>query len=422
MSVAVETVLATCCLFLCMKHKVFWIRLALINLSIVALLGLTLRTKIIFSIPFLDYRNVLSTHSHFAFAGWAGLALLTLLIYNLLPQPLLAKRIYQWILVLVEVSSLGMAVSFPFEGYGLFSVFFSSLYIFATYVFAFVFIKDVLAAGKDRTITLLSITAVISLVISSIGPFSLSYIMISKSSDSYLYRDSIYTFLHFQYNGFFTLSVLALVTQFIATRTGVITKEVKKFAQLMVASIVPSLFLSLLWHNNKLFYVLAICGCVLLIMSIYYFLAFIRTNNPSVLLQSQLAKRLFQLAFLSFAIKTILHLGTILPPLANAVYGDRPVIIGFLHLVFLGFITFYILSYLAEQGFFKRGERNVHFPVLLFSAGIIVNELLLGLQGLGVLFKTNSYLFNWLLWFDSILLFLGAVSIALSQLFIRQAH
>ena len=128
-----------------MKNKrSFWIGLCLINLCIVAVLGFTLRSKILFSLPLIDYRSVLSAHSHFAFAGWAGLALITFLIYDLLPPALSGKRFYQWILWAIEISSLGMAIGFPIWAYNAITIFFSTLYVAATVVFASVFIKDLL--------------------------------------------------------------------------------------------------------------------------------------------------------------------------------------------------------------------------------------------------------------------------------------
>ena len=192
------------------NRRSFWISLSLVNLCIVAFLGFTLRSKILFSLPFIDYRKFISAHSHFAFSGWVGLSLITLLIYDILTPDRSQKKIYQWILAGIEVSSLGMAIIFPIQGYSALSIFFSSLYIFLSFVFGWVFIKDVSQSDIDRNVKLLSISAIAYLIISSIGPLGLSYILISGSGNSILYRDSIYTFLHFQYNGFFTLAVFAL--------------------------------------------------------------------------------------------------------------------------------------------------------------------------------------------------------------------
>ena len=180
------------------KKRSFWISLALINLCLVAFLGFCLRSKILFSLPSINYRYFLSAHSHFAFAGWAGLSLITLLVYDLLPETLSRKKFYQWILAGIQISSLGMAFSFPFYGYNAVSIFFSTLYIVVTVAFAPVFIKDVLRSGQDRSVKLLSISAVASLIISFLGALGLVYILLSRSSNSILYRDSIYTFLHFQ--------------------------------------------------------------------------------------------------------------------------------------------------------------------------------------------------------------------------------
>src|SRR5215213_5210920 len=99
------------------EKKGLWLSISLINLCIVALLGFALRSKILFPLPFLDYSGLLSAHSHFAFAGWAGLMLITLFIYDILPETFSNKKIYQALLAAIEISGLGMAFLFPFFGY-----------------------------------------------------------------------------------------------------------------------------------------------------------------------------------------------------------------------------------------------------------------------------------------------------------------
>jgi hypothetical protein len=49
-------------------------------------------------ISFLDYKNFLSAHSHFAFGGWVTVALMVLFIDNFLTDQQKQKIIYQWIL------------------------------------------------------------------------------------------------------------------------------------------------------------------------------------------------------------------------------------------------------------------------------------------------------------------------------------
>ena len=403
------------------KRKQFWLGLSLINLCFVALLGGLLRSKILFSIPSIDYHNFLSAHSHLAFSGWVGLAIITLLIYETLPPPFFEKRLYQYILWSIEISSLGMAVSFPFKGYALFSILFSTLFIFTTYVFGWVFFKDLRKGGLKGPVRWLSVASITSLMLSSVGPFGLAYIMISKSGNSLLYRDAIYTFLHLQYNGFFTLGIFALFFNHVQKRGIQLSKAVAPFCGLLIASVIPSLFLSLLWHNLSLFYVLAVIGCLLILLSLIFFMRVFPSVLPALTFQHPLAKTFWLASFISFALKMLLTVGTIYPPLGNAVYGARPVIIGFLHLVFLGFVSFFILSRVMEEGIFDNSKKPVIYPFYIFGLGVFANEVLLMLQGLEILFKTNNSLYNWLLWIAAIVLFLGALSMAKTHYAIQKA-
>jgi hypothetical protein len=396
------------------KRKLFWSKLCLVNLAIVALLGFTLRSKILFPIPWIDYRSFLSAHSHFAFSGWVGLALTVLLIYNLLPPDRSSRKIYVWVLAIMELTSLGMAVSFPLQAYGFWSILFSSTFIVVNYVFAAVFIKDILRTDSDKTVKLLSIASISSLLISAIGPFGLAYILITKNGDSFLYRDSIYTFLHFQYNGFFTLAVFSLYFQDLLKKGRVISTKLKTFATILSISVIPSLFLSLLWHGNLLYYAFGAVGCVLLLLSLFYYVtSFYRADDIGEY-SPKMTATLLRLSFISFGIKILLNAGTIIPSLGNAVYGDRPVIIGFLHLVFLAFVSFFILAQMTGEGIFTRQGKLFKTPLLVFISGVFLNEILLMVQGLGILLMTNSDIYNWLLWIAAFVLFCGGLSLAIA--------
>src|SRR5690349_8166568 len=131
-----------------MKRRDLWITLSLVNLCIVALLGMTLRTKFLFPIQFVDYKNFLSAHSHFAFGGWITLGFMILFIDNLLSADQKQKNVYQWLLWGIEITAVGMLLTFPFQGYGLFSIIFSTAFIFVTYGFSWVFIKDLRTTNK----------------------------------------------------------------------------------------------------------------------------------------------------------------------------------------------------------------------------------------------------------------------------------
>ena len=400
-----------------MKRKDFWITMSLVNLCIVALFGLTLRTKFLFPIQYIDYKNFLSAHSHFAFGGWVTLALMTLYIDNLLTADQKQKRIYQWLLWGIEITSVGMLITFPFQGYALFSIIFSTAFIFFTYGFSWVFIKDLRRAKKDRSITLLCSSALFSLVISSAGPFTLAYIMITNTGNAFLYRDAIYTYLHFQYNGFFTLSVFSL---FFNQLQVFISEEIRKrmwhFALFLCLSVVPALFLSLLWHGYNIYVrTLALTGCALIITSLLFFSRIVLNRKIYARYISPLAKTLLILSMISFTIKMFLQMGTIIPALGNAVFGYRPIIIGFLHLVFLGFVSFYIFFNFLEAGVFAK-TRISTAAIWSFIAAVTLNETILLIEGVGLMFSSTNRLYPWLLWIASIFLEATALWILVARL------
>ena len=394
------------------REKQFWLGLSLFNLVVVAFFGLLMRSKMLYSIPFLDYKNILNAHSHFAFGGWVGLALITYLIYDVLPEQLGRKKIYQTVLWGLEISSIGMALSFPFFGYKGISIVISCFYIVVTYVFGWAFFKDLKRSQLHPAVRLLSLGSVASLVLSSLGPFMLVYIIVTKSANSLLYRDSIYTFLHFQYNGFFTLAIFAMFFDYCIKKGLTIPVAGNKFSWFLLASVVPTLFLSMLWHNFTALYIVAGIGCLCTLLSVYYFLPVFRQSMKKGFFQHPLARILLVVSFVSFIIKMVLTMGTIYPPLGNAVYGARPVIIGFLHLVFLAFVSFYILGNIIRDGFFICNQKQIVYPFYIFGAGVLVNEIFLLLQGVEILFNTYNPLYNYVLWYGAILLFIGAFTLA----------
>lgn len=392
--------------------------MALVNLSVVALLGSTLRSKILFPLPFIDQKHVINAHSHFAFGGWVTLSLFILFIYNVLPREVQGRKAYQYALWGILLNSWGMVLSFPFLGYTAVPIIFSTLFIFVTYYFAWFFIGDVRRSALPLPVRLLAIASVVCLVISSTGPFTLAYELASGSANSILYRDSIYTYLHFQYNGFFTLGVFALFLNHLLQRhKPADTPNLRRFATCLTASVVPSLFLSLLWHPNLLIIKpLAILGVVLIVLTLFFFFRSIRFHTGRQAYARTLATLFWHFSMLSFVIKMVLQVGTVIPQLGQEVFGYRPIIIGFLHLVFLGFVTFYILSVYFEEGIFNKTSAFAKLALSVFAFGIITQEVILMTQGILLFLGSAPHIYHWLLWIIALVLFTGAVMVAISAI------
>ncbi|MDQ2863591.1 MAG: hypothetical protein M3R50_08095, partial [Bacteroidota bacterium] len=158
------------------RHLKKWILIAFINLLIVSILGVTMRYKIAFYLPFIEQRNFLHAHSHFAFSGWVTQILMVLLwafLYQYLPATSLKK--YKWLIILNLAAAYGMLFTFPWEGYGVFSIIFSTLSIFSGYLFAIIFWRDLNKIKIKVISTWWFKAALIFNVLSSGGAYFLTY-------------------------------------------------------------------------------------------------------------------------------------------------------------------------------------------------------------------------------------------------------
>ncbi|WP_149698254.1 hypothetical protein [Chitinophaga sp. CF418] len=388
-----------------------WIQIALANLAVVALLGLVLRGKILFNIPFLDFRYLLHAHSHFAFGGWITVALLSLMAYIILPSEYAGKAIYKWMLTAILITSYGMLFTFPFQGYGLYSILFSNLFIFSSYAFTVVFIKDIWKSAVVSSVKVLSIGAVIYMSLSSAGAFTLAYLMATKSQQTYLYRDAIYSYLHLQYSGFFSLSVFALMLHYLK----IDNRYTKWFTWSLTASVLPTMFLCYLWHEiSNLFQIIAFAGSILLIATLICFLLMLPALLPGIQKTKPLTKKVVGIAMIAFIFKLIFQALTIIPSLGVLAFSNRPIIIGFLHLVLLGFVSLFILAYCIENRLFKYNRMGA-IALWTFVAGIVLNELALFSQGLGYMLMMSSSMLDWLLLLAAVCLCSGALLMAIQN-------
>ena len=177
----------------------FWLKISLLNLCIVALLGLLMRYKIGFEFPYFNQKNLQHSHSHFAFAGWVSHTLMVLMVYYL--QNKIAAfqgNKYTKIIIANLICSYGMLVFFIIQGYGLISIIFSTASILVAYYFTYVFIKDLKLLDSNYLSKSWFKAALFFNVISSFGTFYLAYMMASKNFVQDLYLSSIYYYLHFQ--------------------------------------------------------------------------------------------------------------------------------------------------------------------------------------------------------------------------------
>lgn len=400
----------------------FWLKFSLLNLLIVALIGLLMRYKIGFEFPFFDQKHLQHSHSHFAFSGWISHTLMVLMIVFLEKKKVLLQaqddnreknienrffKKYSSILSANLICAYGMLVFFIIQGYGLFSIIFSTSSIIVSCVFAYYFVKDLKLISDDDLSKNWFKTALFFNVISSFGTFALAYMMISKNIHQNEYLASIYYYLHFQYNGWFFFACMGLLFSFLQLNPSE-NSFFKRTFWLFFLSCIPAYFLSTLWWDLPIWiYLITVVAAFIQVYTWFRFLIIIIKTKREFLYNFPFFLR-YILLFVAFAlsIKFLLQLGSTIPVLSTLAFGFRPIVIAYLHLVLLAIISLFLLFYVYANHLIHF-NRQIKIGVITFSIGVLLNEIILAIQGVASFSYTPIPYVNEMLFGAAIVLVIG---------------
>ena len=389
-----------------------WVRIPLFNFLLTAFIGVFLRYKIAFSLPFVYQKNLLHGHSHFAFSGWVSQILMFLIVKYLTANKEFPKK-YERLLWVNFFTATGMLITFIIQGYGLFSIIFSIISILISYLFALYVLKDIKQQAVVRPSYLFIKAAIFFNVLSSLGAFSLAFIMANKIVHQEFSLFSVYFFLHFQYNGWFLFACMGLLA-------GAIDQYLQNFKQLRTAfwmlfvSCIPSFFLSAFWLKLPwLIHLLILISAFVQLIGWCFFLKIITRQKIFFNSISSISRMLLLLSGTAATIKFLLQLGSLAPSLSTLAFGFRPIVIGYLHLVFLGAISIFIVAY-CSVFFMLHTRRRLRAGIFILTIGVILNELILMIQGLADIYYIFIPNLNIALLCVAIVMFIGLVLINLS--------
>ncbi len=394
----------------------FWLILSLFYWFIATVLGLGLRLNKSGYLSGFNFQYLLHAHSHLAMLGWVYLALVVGIIWLAYGESGFRKTFFRRLLWMTQIAILGMLFTFPFQGYGGFSIGFSTMHIILSYVFAI----KLFQGWSKNTFHLNPLTrkfmagGIVFMVLSSLGPWALAYIGAQGLKDTHWYEQAIYFYLHFQYNGWFTFGLMGLWLH----NTRIITDlRAKSGFWLLFLSTFPAFFISLMGYELPLFLegltwfsvVVQIIGIGLLWPEL--------TSLIKLPLQkgNHYLRWLFYLAFVCLVGKFIMQGISLLPVLKPLAFETRPTVIGFLHWVMLGFTSFGLLYWLG------RYQKLQPFNMLkggvwLSGVGFIIMELLFFLQGGSIYWQSQSITgFNLSMAIVTAMLVIGIGMIAISQ-------
>lgn len=385
-----------------------WLYVVFINLLIVATLGLVLRYKITFSLPFIHQKFLQHGHSHFALTGWITQSLMVFLSYTVSNgiSPTHFKK-HQWILFANLFSAMGMLIAFPIQGYANVSIAFSSLSILVSYIFAIRIWKDINHIKLTKPGYKWFRAALIFLVLSSIGIFLMVYLMLSKNMNPTYHLGAVYLFLHLQYNGWFVFACFGLLINRMYD-AGVQSKHTKTFFWINALACIPAYFLSAPWLPIPAYiFPLIVAAAALQFLSWLWVVYKLKERAFSILKGiPTLAKWLLSFSAFAYTVKVFLQLGSAVPALSIIAFGFRPIVVAYLHLVFLGVISLFIFAY-CFGWLFTSVSKWAKRGMILFVLGIILSETALMIQGLFAINYHPVPYINEIIFAVTVLMFLG---------------
>ena len=354
------------------------IQWAFLYFIITILLGLSLRVSYIADV-FFNIRHVTHSHSHIGLLGWIYTILSSLICQYFLRET--DRKPYFILFLCTQFCILGMLFSFPFGGYFLYSIIFSSLFIICTYWFSIFFLKrskkynfirfsisKSVDVENDKPLSLKFVHwGIYFLILSSIGIWLLPVAIVKAGKGSDWYNSALYFFLHFQYNGWFLAVLFGLLVGEIEHKSLLNSKRLKGALYNFVIGTIGSVTLSWVgFFNEPILYIIGNISGFLLLASIFeLYRAYMQLEKPAFLMQMFL---------LLCMLKTIFMFLGSFPWIAEVVLPNREFVISYLHFTFLGVIGFGVL--------------HIHFPywsLSLYTTAFVGSEILITYKGIAIL-------------------------------------
>ncbi|MCU0321165.1 MAG: hypothetical protein MUE72_02040 [Chitinophagaceae bacterium] len=286
------------------------------------------------------------------------------------------NKIGKILLILHLVTCYGMLGSFIYQGYGVISITFSTLSLVMNYIYSIQKIKQLLRLKPRNYYSWIIIGLALNLI-STLGTFTLIYLMATKTIDQTLYFSSVYFYLHFQYNGWFFFCLLGILIYIFSDSNERMNFSLEIF--LLISGFVLTFILSILWMRLPILIVMiGTTGSLLQLIGWVILVVKLKKKIESVL-KFQTERLIFYLISIALIIKFTLQIGSSIPYLNQLVFGMRPVVISYLHLVLLVIVSLFILLIAINlKAINLSNKQNINIKILVYA--ILINQLLLCIQ------------------------------------------
>lgn len=351
-----------------------YFRIPLIFFAFAAAIGLLLRWHFVDPLDWLVYPYWLHAHSHIMFLGWVSNALYLILVYHYVPHRWSAR--YRPLFIVIQAVLGGMVISFPLQGYGVFSIVFSTIHTVCLILFSVWLLAD-LRKIPGTISTWYAKASLIFFLVSAVGPFAIGATAMVGLAQTKWYYFAVYYYLHFQYNGFFTFGVLAVFFHLLDSWRIVFSKADAKLAGWFLAiACVPAYFLSTLWAEPGIFFNgIGFVAALLQIAFLLFFRRMLRISRSAI--SEHVGKwpaRLLTMALAAFITKAVLQLLSAHNEVALLAGSNRPFVMAYLHLVLIGVISLTLITWYICNGLM---DKRLNIALTLIVAGFVLTEIIL---------------------------------------------
>jgi len=332
-----------------------------------AFIGLVLRYAYTGAISGFSFKNVMHSHSHVLLLGFIFNALLILIWTNFTQG--IDKISYRYYVAL-QVCIAFMLVTFILQGYAFSSILFSTLHLWVSYI---LLIRLWRQLNDNKTVNTLIKIGIVFHFLSSVGPYVLGPLMLLEMQASPLYEQSIFFYLHFQYFGIFFVWMLAVLLK----KTAVILSN--KHLVFIVISLALLFAHSLDYsYDHWSINVIGGLGSILLLGVLLSFKRYF-----------QKGQRVYKFIYIIIIFIAIVNIIGSIPSIANRVVESRLLLIGWLHLLFLGLYVPFIWVLL---------KRNISLLIwVIYGFMFTITEIVLIFPGM--ITKWIPIPIMWLLFF-----------------------
>ncbi len=365
---------------------------ALTNFVILGVAGTVLRYKQAFSLPAVNYKFLLHSHSHFAFSGWMFLSIALLFVYRYKNQNPQQANGMNLLFGSTLVISFGMLVTFLFTGYKTASIVLSTLFIFVGYWFVIELINaKFFKTFKHSFVDILLKGSLLFLVLSSLGPFFLAFFKASGFKRFDFQQSAIYFYLHFQLNGFMQLALIGLCFKCYVNPDKSCAKVTGFWSAVLVWSTIPLYAMFILWLTPPFWVnVIAFLAAILHLLAWLVLVFRLKADFKSPTF-------LVRMAFLAITLQFFFQTLVAFPVIGNWTFSSRNLIIGYIHLLTLGSLSPLIIDLFAKAGFLKNIKTlnyvfatvTVFYLMLLFGATFLA-VFQIYIPNLGLLLLINN--------------------------------